>query len=475
MQTTTTVLETSAHLSSWATLFQKSITPFPNTQLPILSGAIPSGLKGRLYRVGPARFERGGERISHWFDGDGAVLGIHFQEGTVTAAYQFVETAGYVAEEKAGKFLLGGYGRRSSWRHPGTKNAANTSMLALEDQLWALWEGGHPYRLDPDTLQTIGEAALTGIAPQHTFSAHPKRDPKTGDVYNFGLSFGRKPKLHLYRCDRRGTVQQQSELALDATPMIHDFAMVGSYLIFCVSPVTLSVLPLLLRQQSYSDALRWQPQRGTQLLFFDRDTLELVSRGEADPWFQWHFGNGYQVSDDEVVLDILRYPDFQSNTFLKEVPSGAPKSAIAGNLWRYRFNPKQAKVIHAEPLSDRAAEFPTVHPMVVGQQHPYTYMVAQSDQAKANDLFDAIAYCNHRTETFQWIDLGGNRFPSELIVAPNPETPEKNWVLSVVYDGKTQASEVWIWDGQHLEDGPVCRLELPSPIAFGFHGTWKAA
>jgi all-trans-8'-apo-beta-carotenal 15,15'-oxygenase len=471
----TTVLETPATLSSWATLFQQTPSPFTSAQLPILSGAIPAGLRGSLYRVGPARFERGGERISHWFDGDGAVLGVQFQESGATGTYRFVETTGYLAEEKAGKFLLGGYGRRESWRHPGSKNAANTSVLALEDRLWALWEGGHPYRLDPDTLQTIGEEFLAGISPKHTFSAHPKRDPDNGDVYNFGLSFGRKPKLHLYRCDRRGGLQQQSDFTLDTTPLIHDFALVGSYLIFCISPLSLNVLPVLLRQQSYGEALRWQPQRGTQLLFFDRDTLQLVSRGEAEPWFQWHFGNGYQVSEDEVVLDILRYEDFQSNTFLRDVPSGAPQKAVSGNLWRFRFNPKQAKVLHAEPLSQRTCEFPTVHPAVVGEQHVHTYLVAQSDAARAADLFDAIAYCNHRTETFEWIDLGGERYPSELIVAPDAEDPTRSWLLSVVYDGKAHRSEVWIFDSQHLETGPVCKLGLPSPIAFSFHGTWKAA
>lgn len=469
-------LDAPATLSGWASLFQQTLSPFTATQLPILSGTLPSGLRGSLYQVGPARFERGGERISHWFDGDGAVLGVQFREGEATAAYRFVETRGYLAEAKAGKFLLGGYGRRQSWRHPGTKNAANTSMLALEDSLWALWEGGHPYRLDPETLQTIGEESLAGIAQQQTFSAHPKRDPHTGDIYNFGLSFGRKPKLHLYHCDRRGQLQQQSSVTLEVAPLIHDFALVGSYLIFCISPVALSAFPLslLLRKQSYSEALHWQPQRGTQLLFFDRDTLQLVSRGEVEPWFQWHFGNGYQLSADEVVLDILRYEDFQSNTFLKEVPSGAPQTPVAGNLWRFRFTPKQAKIIHAEPLSHRTCEFPTVHPAVVGEQHSYTYLVTQSDTASPTDLFDAIAYFNHKTEIFHRIDLGGNLYPSELIVAPDAAAA-KSWLLTVVYDGKRQRSEVWILDGQQLEAGPICKLGLPSPIASSFHGTWKAA
>jgi carotenoid cleavage dioxygenase-like enzyme len=53
---------------------------FPLTQLPIISGKIPNGLCGTLYRNGPARLERGGKWVGHWFDGDGAILAVHFTD-----------------------------------------------------------------------------------------------------------------------------------------------------------------------------------------------------------------------------------------------------------------------------------------------------------------------------------------------------------------------------------------------------------
>jgi len=39
---------------------------------------------------------------------------------------------------------------------------------------------------------------------------------------------------------------------------------------------------------SFSDALEWKPSKGTQFLVVDRETLSLVSRGETEPWYQWH-------------------------------------------------------------------------------------------------------------------------------------------------------------------------------------------
>ena len=41
----------------------------------------------------------------HWFDGDGAILAVHFTDVGAAAVYRYVQTAGYQAEEKADKFL----------------------------------------------------------------------------------------------------------------------------------------------------------------------------------------------------------------------------------------------------------------------------------------------------------------------------------------------------------------------------------
>jgi all-trans-8'-apo-beta-carotenal 15,15'-oxygenase len=62
-------------------------------------GAIPPALQGSLYRNGPARLERQGRRVGHWFDGDGAVLAVHFGQGQAAATYRYVRSAGYVDEQ----------------------------------------------------------------------------------------------------------------------------------------------------------------------------------------------------------------------------------------------------------------------------------------------------------------------------------------------------------------------------------------
>ncbi len=71
--------------------------------------------------------------------------------------------------------------------------------------------------------------------------------------------------------------------------------------------------------------------------------------------------------------------------------------------------------------------------------------------------------------------MGENRYPAEPIYAPKPENPDLGWIVTVVYDGNTDTSEVWVFDSDGLDREPICRLSLPSVIPPSFHGTWKPA
>jgi len=95
---------------AWAKVIAQPATEFPATGLPVLSGKIPDGLRGILYRNGPARLERGGVRMGHWFDGDGAILAVKFTDAGVTGIYRYVQTSGYKEEAQADQLLYGNYG-----------------------------------------------------------------------------------------------------------------------------------------------------------------------------------------------------------------------------------------------------------------------------------------------------------------------------------------------------------------------------
>jgi carotenoid cleavage dioxygenase-like enzyme len=263
---------------------------------------------------------------------------------------------------------------------------------------------------------------------------------------------------------------------LDGLPVVHDFVMAGQYLVFFVPPVRVNLLPTALGLSNYSDALAWQPDKATQIIVLDRETLSLVSRTEAEPWFQWHFGNGCVDRDGSIVIDFVRYRDFQTNQYLKEVATGQTHTQVKGTFWQARLNPQTGKVTHLKELLDRACEFPVVPEQVVGQASPYTFLSVHRDGVDiTQEIFGAIARYDQQTDTLTIADLGENRYPSEPLYAPDAINPQQGWVLTVVYDGNTDTSEVVVFDSNALDEEPVCRLGLPSVIPHSFHGKWKAA
>ncbi|MEH2107002.1 carotenoid oxygenase family protein [Nostoc sp.] len=466
---------------AWAAALAQPATEFPPTQLQTLSGQIPKGLRGTLYRNGPGRLERGDIHVGHWFDGDGAILAIHFTDDGATGVYRYVQTGGYEEEAAAGKLLYGNYGMTApgaiwnQWLKP-VKNAANTSVLVLPDKLLALWEGDNPHALDLQTLKTLGKDDLGALDNGLAYSAHPKIDSKTGEIFNFGISYGLNGILNIYKSNFTGKILQKTSFELDGIPFVHDFVLAGQYLVFFIPPVRLNPLPVITGFSCYSDSLEWKPQLGTQFLVFDRESLSLTSRGETEPWFQWHFSNAYVDASGSVIVDVARYEDFQTNQYLKEVATGEIHTPAMSTFSQVHLNPQTGKVTKIQQLLDRYCEFPTVPQQNVGQASPHTYLsIFRQGTDISRELLNAIARFDHLTDTLTEANLGENRYPSEPIYASNPPLPDQGWVITVVYDGNSNSSEVWVFDSDRLDEEPVCRLGLPSVIPHSFHGTWKPA
>jgi len=476
-------------LSGWQQAIAYPAREFSQTALKIISGKLPSGLRGTLYRNGPARLQRGNQWAGHWFDGDGAVLGVQFLGGNAQtqaqATYQFVRTQAYLDDEQANAWTQGSYGMvapigqfppmakpiRQLLRHP-----ANTSVLALPDRLLALWEQGHPYRLDPQTLTTLGQENFQVLREEQPYAAHYKRDPQTGEIFNFGVTYGMRPMLNVYRSDRYGKIQQQQQIPLNCLPIIHDCLLAGKYLVFFIPPVRLNPFPVLANQQSFSDSLSWKSELGTQILILDRQTLNVITHAETEPFYLWHFGNGYVNSAGEIVGTFVHYHDFSTNTYLQQVGLLQPQTAAPGTLWQFRLDPFGGKILATHQLSSVCGEFPIVSPHYVGQAAPQTYMSAFRPGADiATDLWSTIASFDHTTGNMTVADLGAHRYAIEPTYAPDPEQPDQGWLLTVVYDSQTHTSEVWIYAASRLNDEPLCRLALPDVIPMGYHGCWAAA
>jgi len=426
-------------------LFRDPPQEFDLTPLPVLAGKIPPGLAGSLYRNGAARFERGRDRAGHWFDGDGAVLAVHFQGGQAQAVYRFVDTPFARREEGENRLIYGHYGRGGR----GIKNPANTSVLACQDRLWALCEAGSPWALHPQTLVTQGAVQMFPAA----YGAHPKRDPQTGWWWNVGVSYGIPSWLHLY-AHTRDALRCHRRLLLPYATLIHDVILVPPYVVVLIPPLKVDLWAVVSGQRSFSQACRWIPTLGSQWWVIELTSLKVIAKIGGDPCFVWHFACARRQGE-RLTLEGCFYPDFASNTYLAEVITGEIRTDPQGFFGAITLDVAKQQTGSPQVILDRTCDFP-----VVGAGATYVSVHRQGSRFLP-DLFTGIGRWDG--QTWQETPWPVGIYPSEAVVV-DP------WLLTVVLNAQTGGSEVWILDAQDLSRDPLCRLALPQPIPPSFHG-----
>jgi carotenoid cleavage dioxygenase-like enzyme len=443
----------------------------------IVEGTLPDDLRGTLYRNGPGQFEVFGTSYKHPFEGDGAVTALRLGDGAPRAGSHIHDTAGLLEERAAGKAL---YGFNAPWLRRianglrgKDKNTANTNVMWWNGRLFALMEGAKPTELDPRTLATIGETDLDGVVVS-MFSAHPHRSARRRTTYNFGLKVGRKMGLCLYALPDDGPARMIGTIPLDGAYMVHDFIATDDHLVFFVAPARINVPRALLNIGDFTSFVGWKPELGTEVIVVPIDDPARMVRFHTEAFFQWHFTNAYTRpgAAGEIVVEYVRYPDFQSFYDLGGIDHGGPSTdALALGRYHRAVIDVAHKAMRSEMMFDGSCEFPRVHPAVEGAPHRFAWM-------SRGDL-DGIARFDATTGAVVEHRVGPHQRVSEPIFVPRagarPGDEADGHVLSLCYDGARDESFVAVYDGARLADGPVARVWLGYAVPITFHGIWVPA
>ena len=59
-----------------------------------------------------------------------------------------------------------------------------------------------------------------------------------------------------------------------------------------------------------------------------------------------------------------------------------------------------------------------------------------------------------------------------FVANPDGNAEDDGWLLAYVYDEATDKSEVLILDAATMAADPVARVQLPTRVPMGFHGSW---
>ena len=453
-------------------------------------GVVPAALEGTLFRNGPGLLDIHGQRIHHPFDGDGMICRFSFHQGQVQFRNRYVRTAGYVAEQAAGKILYRGvFGTQK----PGgwlanifdlkAKNIANTNILYWNDRLLALWEGAEPYRLDPVTLETLGLDRLDGLlAEGQAFAAHPRIDPGSAltqgepRLVTFSVNAGLSSTITIYEFDGAGQVVQQQTRSIPGFAFLHDFALTEHYCIFFQNPVALNPLPFILGLKGAGQCLQFQPDRPTQAIVIPRDPSQPMQVLETAACFVFHHANAFEEASDvpgdppHIKVDSICYdclPVINPRTDYVDIDFD---TLSPGQLWRSTLDLKN-QTIQRQRLDDRCVEFPTLNPRVAGRQARYVYLAA-AHHPQGNAPLQGILKLDLNTGEQKFHSFAPRSFANEPIFVPHPQgiAEDEGWILVLTYNGERHCGDLVILNAQSLE--PEATLHLQHHIPYGLHGSF---
>ena len=448
-----------------------------------LAGEVPAALCGTLYRNGGGRFERGGEPYGHSFDGDGHIVRLQFADGGVRYTNRFVRTEGYRAEEAADRILFRGFGTN----RPGGictnllrmrfKNAANTNIVWQGGKLLALWEGGLPYRLHPQTLATLGTDDFGGqlqnhfspidrlLNPHLPFSAHPTLDGD-GSLFNFGIALGGRTRLLRYRVDPDGQLEAFPVYPLQRMSFVHDAVVTPHYWVFLLPRADFDIPRALAGLKTPVASLQLHTEHPMELLLMPRFGGP-SRRIPTIPGFVFHFAQGFEDDHGHVVLDICRAHELTPLDDVDALVSGDPNRVVP-RLERLTVDPTTETFEHTR-WSDRGTELPRVLPGPIGVGRRLIFSVGSPPDRPVPLLSTVQRLDTHTGE------LRAREFfpelPGEPIPVADPQAPETpRWLLVLVFEADEPRTDLHVLDADTLET--ISRLPLPEAVPPGFHGNW---
>ncbi len=449
--------------------------------LTVVAGEIPTDLDGMYLRntenpLHPAL------KSYHPFDGDAMVHIVGFRDGRAFYRNRFVRTEAFEAENTAGGPLWAGLAESPSLAKVNhgwgartlLKDASSTDVVVHRGvALTSFYQCGDLYRIDPYTGATLGRADFNGAFPSDWgVSAHPKIDDRTGEMLFFNYS-KQAPYLHYGVVDENNDLVHYTDVPLPGPRLPHDMAFTRNYVILNDFPLFWE--PELLKRDVH--VARFHPDMPSRLAVLPRRGGPADIRWfEADPTFVLHFVNAYE-DGDEIVLDGF----FQGDPEPADTGTGTrwqrafrflALDRMQTRLHRWRLNLRTGTASE-ETLSDTVSEFGVINAAHAGE--PYRYSYAATGKP-GWFLFDGLVRHDVKTGTEQRFGFGDGVYGSETAMAPRVGSrgEDDGYLVTLTTDMNADASFCLVFDAGRLDDGPVCKLQLPERISSGTHSTWVA-
>jgi carotenoid cleavage dioxygenase len=291
-------------------------------------------------------------------------------------------------------------------------------------------------------------------------SPHPRVDPVTGELVLFRYDLA-EPYLMWASVAADGTVAHAPDpIDVDGSYMIHDFVLTPRFVVLFVAPAQFDLDAMMTGQ---GDPLGWHGDKPLRIAVIPRDGTSADVRWiETDPFWVYHFANGFE-DGDEIVLDYSRWALFALG----------PTPAQAGSAARSRIDVTKGAITH-ETIDDRLTEFPRIDDRVQTQAHRY-FSASTKSEGVATGVWNRLLRFDTQTGTTAEWDSGTKVFDEVVFAPAEGGQPEQGYYVTFRTDTETLQSDWVVLDASDIAAGPVATVELPFRVPNGLHGNWFSA
>jgi carotenoid cleavage dioxygenase len=412
---------------------------------------------------------------------DGMISKIEFRDGRVNTAIRYVLTERFLAERAAGKALFGKY------RNPFTddpsvagmeRTVANTTPYFHAGRLFMSKEDGLPYRIDPDTLNTVGKWDYRGKLRSQTLTAHPKIDAHTGELFLFGYQAAGLASATVSYCviGPDGELLSEEWFETPYASMQHDFAITQTHVVFLVYPTKPDLEGMMkggphwIHHQDEDSWIGVMPRDGKveDLVWFRGP------KGVHSFHVMNAFDDGTKVHIDQCLFNTCFF-DFVMK------PSGIDMP-VEGALTRWTVDLADvASGVRSEAIGP-FCEMPIVPAADVG--HPYQrgwYLTV--DPAKMTAIangpaeiwFNCLQRISFPGREIQSLSQGPGVGFNEPFHIASPDPAHGGWLVMMtdhVVAENVYRQEVWMLEADAIDKGPIARVHMPFRSCGQVHGWW---
>jgi len=272
----------------------------------------------------------------------------------------------------------------------------------------------------------------------------------------------KKPYLTYSLVNKEGDLVRSIPITLSEPVMIHDMAITQNFTIFME-------LPLIFRPKEIvkGSAYVFDKSKKTRIGIIPRHATneKEMKWFDISPCWVFHTVNAWEIKENEIILTACRVENFRLDSF------EAVETEYQPFLYEWRLNITSGEVIERK-LCDLPAEFPRIHPQLMGQPTRYGYSALLTPSSSGVNITGVFKYDFTENKVKNQITWGPGRTGGECVFVPreNATSEDDGYLLTYVYDENTQKSEFVVINAKTMSSDYVARVVLPQRVPAGFHG-----